>query len=66
MNNGQMDRSNENKTQYVPWWLREAMKISQSGWLEPGCELETFQIRVECVTTAPTWFSLLVDFLNSK
>ena len=53
MNNGQMDRSNENTTQYLPWWLREAMKKSQSGWLEPGFELGTLQIGVECVTTAP-------------
>ena len=65
MNNGQMDRSNENTTQYLPWWLREAMKISQSGWLEPGFELGTFQIRVECVATAPTWFSFL-NLFNSK
>ena len=29
------------------------MKKSQSGWLKPGFELGTSQIRVECVTTAP-------------
>ena len=53
MNNGQMDRSIENTTQYLPWWLREAMKKFQSGWLKPGFELGPFQIRVKCVTTAP-------------
>ena len=52
MNNGQMDRSNENTTQYLPWWLRKAMKKFQSGWLKPGFELGIFQIRIECVTTA--------------
>ena len=53
MNNGQMDRGNENTTQYSPWWLKEAMKKFQSGWLEQGFELENFQIRAECVTTSP-------------
>ena len=53
MNNGQMERGNENPTQNLPWRLRKAMKKSQSGWLGPGFELGTFQIRVECVTTAP-------------
>ena len=26
MNNGQMDRGNENPTQHLPWWLRKTMK----------------------------------------
>ena len=26
MNNGQMDRGNENPTQQLPWWLRETTK----------------------------------------
>ena len=39
MNNGQMDRGNENPTQHLHWWLTEF-------------ELGTSQIRVQCVTTA--------------
>ena len=65
MNNGQMDRGNENPTQHLLWWLTEAMIKFQPGWLGPGFELEISQIRVECVITAPTWFSLL-DFFNLK
>ena len=53
MNNGQMDRGNENPTQHLFWWLTEAMKKSQSGWLGSGFELGTSQIRAQCVTTAP-------------
>ena len=26
MNNGQMDRGNENATQHLPWWLRKITK----------------------------------------
>ena len=26
MNNGQMDRGNENQTQHLPWWLRKTME----------------------------------------
>ena len=26
MNNGQMDRGNENSTQNLPWWLRKTTK----------------------------------------
>ena len=26
MNNGQMDRGNENSTQHLPWWLRKTTK----------------------------------------
>ena len=26
MNNGQMDRGNENPTQHLPWWLRKTTK----------------------------------------
>ena len=32
MNNGQMDRGNENPTQYLPWWLRKTTKKPQSDW----------------------------------
>ena len=53
MNNGQMERGNENPTQHLPWRLREAMKKSQSGWLGPGFELGTSQIRVQSLTIAP-------------
>ena len=53
MNNGQMDRGNENPSQHLPLWLREAMLKSQPGWLGPGFELEISQIRVQCVATAP-------------
>ena len=38
MNNGQMDRGNENPTQHLPWWLRKTMKKPQSGWSAPGFE----------------------------
>ena len=30
MNNGEMDRGNENLTQYLPWWLRETTKKNPS------------------------------------
>ena len=53
MNNGQMDRGNENATQHLAWWLREALLKSQPDWLGPGFELETSQIRVQCVATEP-------------
>ena len=53
MNNGQMDRGNENPTQHLLWWLTEAKKKSRSGWLGPGFELGTSQIRAQFVTTAP-------------
>ena len=40
MNNGQMDRGNENPTQHLPYWLRKTTKKPQSGWshrdLNPG------------------------------
>ena len=40
MNNGQMDRGNENPTQHLPWWLRKITKnLSQVGRhrdLNPG------------------------------
>ena len=61
MNNGQMDRGNENPTQHLPWRLTEAMKKCQSGWLGPGFEHGTSQIRAQCVTTAPP--SELAQFL---
>ena len=46
MNNGQMDRGNENPTQHLPWWLRKTTKknLSQVGRLRdlnpgpPECE----------------------------
>ena len=53
MNNGQMDRGNENATQHLPWWLREAMIKSQPDCLGPEVELETSQIQVQRVTIAP-------------
>ena len=53
MNDGQMDRGNENATKHLPWWLREAMIKSLPARLGPGFELETCQIRVQCVTIAP-------------
>ena len=51
MNNGQMDRGNENPSQHLFWCLTEAMKKSQSSWLGSGFELGASQIRVQCVTT---------------
>ena len=41
MNNGHMDRGNENPTQHLPWWLRKTTRKPQSGWSAP------------CVTTEP-------------
>ena len=43
MNNGQMDRGNENPVQPLP----------QSGWSAPGFEPGTSRMRVSCVTTEP-------------
>ena len=53
MNNGQMDRGNENPTQHLPWWLRKNTKKPQSGWPAPGLEPGTSRMRVSCVTTEP-------------
>ena len=39
MNNGEMDRGNENPTQHLPWWLRKTTKKPQVGRhrdLNPG------------------------------
>ena len=38
MNDGQMDRGNENPTQHLLWWLRKTTKKPQSGWSAPGFE----------------------------
>ena len=61
MNNGQMDRGNENPTQHLLWWLRKTTKKPQSGWLAPGFEPGTSQMRVSCVTTEPC-LSLIISF----
>ena len=61
MNNGQMDSGNEIQTKHLPRWLREAINKSQSGWLGPEFEYRTFQVRVQCVTTAPS--HLVAQFL---
>ena len=53
MNNGQMDRGNENPSQHLPWWLRKTTKKPQSGWSAPGFEPGTSRMRVSCVTTEP-------------
>ena len=53
MNNGQMDRGNENPTQHLPWWLRKTTKNPQSGWSAPGFKPGTSRMRVSCVTTEP-------------
>ena len=53
MNNGQMDRGNENPTQHLPWWLRKTTKKPQSGWSAPGFEPRTSRMWVLCVTTEP-------------
>ena len=42
-----MGRHNVNP-QHLPWWLRETTKRTQSAWLEPGFELGTLRIRVQC------------------
>ena len=54
INNGQMDRDNENPTQHLPWWLRKTTKKPQSGWSAPGFEPGTSRMRVSCVTTEPS------------
>ena len=51
MNNGQMDRGNENPTQNLPWWLRKTTKKPRLGWSAPGFEPGTSRMRVSCVTT---------------
>ena len=56
MNNGQMDRGNENPTQNLPWGLRKITKKPQSGWSAPGFEPGTSRMRVSCVTTEPPRF----------
>ena len=53
MNNGKMDRGNENPTQHLPWWLRKTTKNHQSGWSAPGFEPWISRMRVSCVTTDP-------------
>ena len=53
MNNGPMDRGNENPTQHLPWWLRKTTKNPQSGLSAPGFEPGTSRMRVCCVTTDP-------------
>ena len=52
VNNGQMDRGNENPTEHLSSWLRETKKKPQSRWSAPGFELGTSRIRVQCVTSA--------------
>ena len=53
MNNGQMDRGNENPTQHLPWWLRKTAKKPQSGWSALVFEPGTSRMRVSCITTEP-------------
>ena len=53
MNNGQMDRGNENPPQCLPSRLRKNTKKSQSGWSAPGFKSGTSQMRVSCVSTEP-------------
>ena len=63
MNNGQMDRGNENPIQHLLWWLRKTTKNSQSDWPDPGFESGTFRIRVQCVTTAPPRLVLMILYI---
>ena len=53
VNNGQMDRGNENPTQHLPWRLRKTTKKPQSAWSAPGFEPGTSRMRVSRVTTEP-------------
>ena len=46
MNNGQMDRGNEDPTQHLFWWLRETTKKTHSGWSAPEFEPVTSRIQV--------------------
>ena len=64
MNNGQMDRDNENPTQHLPWWLRKTTKKTQSGWSAPGFEPGASRMRVSCVTTEPPRSILLFLLLS--
>ena len=43
-----MDHGNK-----IPLMTEESHEKSQAGWMGPGFELGTSQIRVQCVTTAP-------------
>ena len=36
MHNGQMDRGNENPTQYLPWWLRKTTKKTPVRLVDTG------------------------------
>ena len=36
MNNGQMDRGNENPTQRLPWWLRKTTKKTSVRLVDTG------------------------------
>ena len=53
MNNGQIDRGNENTTQRLPLWMRKTTKKPQSGWSASGFEPGISRMRVSCVTTEP-------------
>ena len=44
MNNGQMDRGNENPTQHLPYLLRKPTKKPVSGWSAPGFEPGIFSL----------------------
>ena len=53
MNNGQMDRGNENPIQHLPWWLRKTTKKPKSTWSTPGFERGTSRMRASCVIREP-------------
>ena len=36
MNNGQMDRGNENPTQHLPWWLRKTTEKTPARLVGTG------------------------------
>ena len=64
MNNGQMDRGNENPTQHLPWWLWKTTKKTTARLVAPGFEPETSRMRVSCVTRAEPPRSVNRLFLN--
>ena len=52
VDNGQMDRGNENPTQPV-LMIEENNEKNKSDWSALGFEPETSRIPVQCVITAP-------------
>ena len=53
MNNGQMNRGNENPTQHLPWWLRKTTKKTLVRLVGTGIWNRDLSMRVSSVTAEP-------------